>query len=70
MGLSKIIVDSLRCKGCYLCIDICPKKAIQREEHVNEKGYFPIRVDEEKCVACGSCYRICPDYVFEILERE
>lgn len=64
--MEKVLVNKSRCKGCYLCVDICPKKAISVDEHVNEKGYLPVNVDLSLCIACGSCYRICPDYVFTI----
>lgn len=68
--MAKILVDTSRCKGCYLCVGICPRKAITIRHEVNEKGYRPITVSEELCVGCGSCYQICPDYVFEIGKKE
>lgn len=64
---AKLKLDVARCKGCGLCISVCPKGAIAFGEHVNDKGYTTVRVDETLCVQCGACYRICPDYVFEIL---
>lgn len=57
-----------RCKGCRLCIPICPKQAISISDYINKKGYKPVQVDPETCISCGSCYVICPDYVFEIKE--
>lgn len=59
-----------RCKGCGLCVNICPTDALTLSKSVNEKGYNYVEVDQEKCIQCGSCYRICPDYVFEILDKE
>ncbi|QRN86390.1 4Fe-4S binding protein [Clostridia bacterium] len=55
-----------RCKGCYYCVEACPKKAISVSDHVNSKGYEVIQVNEEICIGCGICYQVCPDYVFEI----
>lgn len=55
-----------RCKGCYYCMNECPKKAISISGYVNSKGYEAIEVDQEKCIGCGICYTVCPDCVFEI----
>ena len=65
--MEKLKLNISRCKGCYLCMSVCPTKAISISDHVNEKGYAEIQVDQEKCAGCGSCYRMCPDYVFEVL---
>jgi len=54
------------CKGCYLCVGVCPKKAINPLDTVNKKGYMTIAVDENLCIGCGMCYKVCPDYVFTI----
>lgn len=64
----KILFDPNKCKGCYLCVEACPKKAIGIDNEVNKKGYRTVTVDEGLCVGCGACYRMCPDYVFEIKE--
>ena len=58
--------DVSLCKGCRLCVTVCPTKAIIPLEEVNKKGYEIIEVDEEKCIGCGMCYKICPDFVFTI----
>lgn len=65
--MSKIVLSLERCKGCHLCVSVCPTKALSPSGELGEKGYETVRVDEEKCVQCGSCYRMCPDYVIEIL---
>jgi 2-oxoglutarate ferredoxin oxidoreductase subunit delta len=54
------------CKGCRLCVEICPRKAIVPSEKVNKKGYAIITVDENLCIGCGMCYKVCPDYVFTV----
>jgi len=66
--MSKIIIDSAKCKGCLLCVDVCPKKVLETDEkQVNAKGYNPvICVDEEACTSCAICARICPDSVIEV----
>lgn len=56
------------CKGCELCVGVCPKKIVAIDkEKINLKGYNPAGVtDKEKCIACGQCALICPDVVIKI----
>ncbi|HBR08513.1 MAG TPA: 2-oxoacid:acceptor oxidoreductase [Clostridiales bacterium] len=57
-----------KCKGCLLCMHVCPVGAISLSGELGEKGYEVVKVDAEKCIGCGSCYRMCPDYVIEIAD--
>ena len=66
--MSKIKINTARCKGCGYCVNDCPRKALSFSGHINDKGYDTVEVDDSLCVACGTCYRVCPDSVFEILE--
>ena len=66
--MEKIKLNTKRCKGCYLCVSVCPVKALSQSGELGEQGYETVKVDEEKCITCGSCYRMCPDYAIEILK--
>ena len=66
--MEKIKLNTKRCKGCYLCVSVCPVKALSPSVELGEQGYETVKVDEEKCITCGSCYRMCPDYAIEILK--
>ncbi len=63
------------CKGCGICIDVCPVKILEFSPEFNDKGYHYPRVKEgmeDKCIACRLCERYCPDmavYV-EVVEYE
>lgn len=37
----KIIIDIERCKGCGLCVAVCPKSGIAISKKSNKSGYFP-----------------------------
>lgn len=59
------------CKGCELCISVCPKHILDLEKTTNIKGYRPAYcTDETSCVGCASCGKICPDSVITITEDE
>jgi 2-oxoglutarate ferredoxin oxidoreductase subunit delta len=57
-----------RCKGCGLCISVCPKKIVRlKPEQLNEKGFHPAGVDQQDlCTGCTFCAVICPDNVIEV----
>lgn len=56
------------CKGCGLCIAVCPKDIIVMEdENFNTLGFHPATVKEiDPCIGCGFCAIICPDSVIEV----
>ena len=64
-----IAVD--RCKGCSLCVSICPRNVLALDVSiVNELGYHPVRLaDPAACTSCALCARICPDTVFAVYAR-
>jgi len=68
-GQVHIILE--RCKGCKLCIELCPQQVLRVSDGLNEKGYhFPEVVpDHDKtCVHCEFCTMICPEFAIYTLE--
>ncbi len=65
---AKVTFNLNRCKGCGLCVSVCPKKILWLDETVtNVKGYHPSGIsDQSKCIACGNCAKICPDSVITV----
>lgn len=61
--MAKMTVDHNFCKGCGLCVEVCPKKIITLDKSVmNAKGYHPAAVtDMESCIGCAMCAMMCPD---------
>ncbi|MFA5161972.1 MAG: 4Fe-4S dicluster domain-containing protein [Elusimicrobiales bacterium] len=60
--MPEIVVAEARCKGCALCVSVCPKKCIAMSDTFSATGYYPAKMDKKDCcVACGMCAVICPD---------
>ena len=65
------VIDADRCKGCGLCVTICPKKVLEISEQVNTKGYFPaFQARPEDCIKCALCCTMCPDVAITITGTE
>ena len=47
------------CTGCFACISVCPKNAI--EKRIDEIGNEIPNINEDKCVSCGLCQKVCPN---------
>lgn len=66
--MPKVSFRQDRCKGCGLCVSVCPKKIVVLDSDIlNDKGYHPANVtDQSSCIACTFCATICPDSVITI----
>jgi len=55
------------CKGCGLCVEICPKQVLSTERLRKVEV-----VAAERCIACGMCELVCPDFAIVVgtIERE
>jgi len=66
-NMAKMTVDSYYCKGCGLCIPVCPKNIISFSKDINQMGYnFAECTNQNECIACKMCYQICPDAAITI----
>lgn len=65
--MAKIVVIKERCKGCQICVSVCPRECLKISEEHNQAGYFVVElVSEEKCTGCGVCGEMCPDLALQI----
>jgi len=66
-----VTIDRDRCKGCELCVSVCPKQVLAMSKEINSKGYFYSQVvNQEACIACRFCGMMCPDCAIEIAVEE
>lgn len=70
MAKGKIIIDREKCKGCELCVSVCPKQCIAISSGLNDKGYYPAEFSQGEegdcCTACTLCALTCPDIAIEV----
>jgi len=60
-----IIVE--RCKGCGICVSLCPVKVLDFSEHLNSRGYRFVEAKyPEKCIGCKKCELHCPDFAIYV----
>jgi len=70
---SRVVVDAELCKGCDLCVVVCPQRNLRLSGALNRKGYHPavfsFHGEKGDCTACGLCYWVCPDFAITEVSR-
>jgi 2-oxoglutarate ferredoxin oxidoreductase subunit delta len=76
--MGKVIINKDKCKGCLLCISVCPKGLLVVDEDLNLRGANPVKFSRssailpkagkssDECLGCGLCAIICPDCCIEV----
>ncbi|MFH0739091.1 MAG: 4Fe-4S dicluster domain-containing protein [Candidatus Omnitrophota bacterium] len=65
--MAKIDINKERCKGCFLCISVCPKGMLKKSKQLNKRGLnYAEFIDTGSCVGCSLCAVICPDCCIEV----
>ena len=59
-----VYVDDNKCKGCALCVSVCPVQAISMIEN-------KVFIDQELCTECLACMDECPENaVYQLLQKD
>lgn len=61
-----IVIDIEHCKGCEVCIPVCPEEVIALAKQVNGKGYRYAQPINDNCTGCTNCAVVCPDGVISV----
>ncbi|MBI2869711.1 MAG: 4Fe-4S binding protein [Chloroflexi bacterium] len=55
------------CKGCEICINFCPTRALGASGKLNAAGYLPAAFkDAGECTGCAICAQVCPEVAIEV----
>jgi 2-oxoglutarate ferredoxin oxidoreductase subunit delta len=57
--MEPVVVNTLWCKGCGICVAFCPKQALELKK--GKSTPIPGR-----CIACGMCEMYCPDLAITV----
>lgn len=67
-AIGTVDLDIEICKGCELCIKVCPVNVLEMSREFNTIGFrYPILLDG--CTGCEMCALICPDFCFTAIYR-
>ncbi len=67
----EIVIDDQFCKGCGLCIQVCPRNVFGKGKKRNRAGYLLPQVDSsENCAVCYFCEMTCPDLAITVIEEK
>jgi 2-oxoglutarate ferredoxin oxidoreductase subunit gamma len=64
-GKKATVIPSL-CKGCGICVEKCPVKAISFSDEIGFFGNPVPQVDTDKCIGCQNCSVFCPDTAIKV----
>lgn len=59
-GTRKIIITPRYCKGCEICVKLCPRSVLEI------KSFKAHVARVEDCIDCMQCELRCPDFAIEI----
>jgi len=66
-----ILIDEQYCKGCFLCIAVCPKKVLARGDKRSRAGYSMPQVENlGACISCALCEMTCPDMALTVVQEK
>lgn len=56
-----VTFDSDECKGCAMCVEVCPSDCISLSPDLNQYGVHPAQYSGHGCTGCGICFYCCPE---------
>jgi len=63
-------IDPALCKGCGLCVSVCPEHALEVSPTPNRRGVYVVRLMEGvACAGCRQCATMCPEAAIRIYQE-
>ena len=70
-GIFKLVVNETWCKGCRICVDLCPTKTLEMIESPDRwEGSIVKVTNMEACNGCGICEVECPDFAISVFSEK
>jgi 2-oxoglutarate ferredoxin oxidoreductase subunit delta len=65
--MPNITVNPEWCKGCHICVEVCPRHVLAVDREVFRRGFHPVVVAKpEDCTTCLQCELLCPDLAITV----
>jgi len=58
---AQVLLDEKRCKGCGICLAMCPQRVFALADSGKVKVSRP-----ERCTGCLVCENLCPDFALTV----
>jgi 2-oxoglutarate ferredoxin oxidoreductase subunit delta len=66
-----VTIDEDLCKGCMICVSVCPTETLSMSKDPNKKGYYPaIQHAPEACIGCNKCALMCPEISIRVFKGQ
>jgi 2-oxoglutarate ferredoxin oxidoreductase subunit delta len=68
---TKIIILEEYCKGCNICVEVCPKDTLAMVPvGTRWQGSVVKTVDVDTCISCMLCDLQCPDFAISVIKGD
>lgn len=62
-----VFLDPSLCKGCQICIEVCPKRVFEKTDKISKRAYPIIKAARpSECIGCLECEMLCPDIAITV----
>ncbi len=69
--MPEIAVNQQWCKGCYICVNVCPHQVLEIDQETFVHGFHPVvAARPEDCTVCRQCELLCPDLAISVTEDD
>ena len=69
--MPEIAINREWCKGCYICVSVCPHRVLEVDQEAFDHGFHPVvAARPEDCTVCRQCELLCPDLAISVSDGQ